>query len=63
MARTTDDILRRAEVLSRRFEEYDPRPEDERNRAAVAALREIVPERADAEAADAKRDGESISGG
>lgn len=49
MPRTTDDILKHAEALAQRFEDYEPRAEDERSPAAVAALRESVLARADAE--------------
>jgi len=49
MPRTTDDILKHADDLAKRFEEYEPQPGDERSPDAVRVLRESVLVRADAE--------------
>jgi hypothetical protein len=47
--RSVDDILAHADALAKRFEHYEPRPEDERDPAAVIALRDAVLARSDAE--------------
>lgn len=49
MPRTVQDILDHADDLARRFEDYDPSPDDERDPEALAALRRSVVARADAE--------------
>ncbi len=51
MPRTVEDILKHAEELAKGFEDYDPKPEDERDANAVRALREAVIARPDAERA------------
>jgi hypothetical protein len=47
--RRVEDILKHADELAKRFEEYEPKPEDERDVDAVRALREAVTARSDAE--------------
>ncbi len=49
MPRSIDDILAHADELAKRFEEYEPRPGDERDPAAFASLREAVLSRSAAE--------------
>jgi hypothetical protein len=49
MPRTVQDILDHSEELERRFEDYLPRAEDERDPRAVTALRDAVLSRSDAE--------------
>ena len=49
MPRSVDDILKHADELAKRFEDYDPQPDDERNPDAVHSLRRAVTARADAE--------------
>lgn len=49
MPRTVDEILKHAEELAARFEDYDPNPDDELDSHAVALLRSAVQERSDAE--------------
>jgi len=49
MPRTVQDILDHADELARRFEEYEPAAEDERDVAVFAALRDAVVSRSDAE--------------
>lgn len=49
MPRSTKDILAHADDLAKRFEDYEPREEDRRNPAALAALRTAVAARAEAE--------------
>lgn len=39
MPRTVEEILAHADELAARFEQYDPRPEDELDVGAIAALR------------------------
>ncbi len=65
MPRTVRDILDHGDELARRFEDYEPRPGDERFPETFAALRHAVLERAKAEGAlqeavtRARRDGYS----
>lgn len=49
MPRTVEDILKHADELAKRFEDYDPNPEDERDPDAARALRQAVVARSDAE--------------
>ncbi|TQJ08464.1 hypothetical protein FB458_1554 [Lapillicoccus jejuensis] len=49
MPRTVDEILQHAEELAARFEDYEPREEDELDPGAVALLRTAVAERSEAE--------------
>jgi hypothetical protein len=49
MPRSVDDILKHADELAARFENYQPDPADELDPAAVALLRRAVQERSDAE--------------
>src|ERR671926_451026 len=49
MPRSVEEILKHADELAKRFEDYEPRPEDERNVDAVLALRDAVVERSEAE--------------
>lgn len=49
MPRSVDDILKHADELAARFENYEPDPADELDPAAVALLRRAVQERSDAE--------------
>ncbi len=49
MPRSVDDILEHADELARRFEDYEPGPEDGRDPGVVSALRRAVAARADAE--------------
>lgn len=49
MPRTVDEILRHADELAVRFEDYEPDPDDELDSGAVAALRAAIKERSDAE--------------
>ena len=49
MPRTVKDILDHADDLARRFEDYEPAPEDERDPRIYAALRDAVVARSDAE--------------
>lgn len=63
MPRTAKDILDHADQLVKRFEDYEPKPEDERDAAVFTALRRASVARADAErdmqraVTDARRDG------
>lgn len=65
MPRTVRDICEHGDELARRFEDYEPRPDDERSPESFAALRRAVLERARAEGglqeavARARRDGYS----
>lgn len=65
MPRTVQDILDHGDELAKRFEDYEPRPGDERAAETFAALRHAVLERAKAEGAlqeaitGARRDGYS----
>ena len=47
--RTVQEILDHGDELAARFEAYEPRPDDERDPRALAALREAVVARAAAE--------------
>jgi len=49
MPRSIDDILKHADELAARFEEYDPDPDHELDPDAVALLRHAVQDRSDAE--------------
>lgn len=49
MPRSVDDILKHADELAARFEDYEPDPADELDPDAVALLRHAVQERSDAE--------------
>ena len=49
MPRSVEDILKHADDLAKRFEDYEPRAEDERDPDAVNALRQAVTARSDAE--------------
>ncbi len=49
MPRSVDDILKQADELAARFEEYEPDPAHELDPTAVALLRRAVQERSDAE--------------
>ncbi len=65
--RSVDEILQHAEELAERFEQYQPQPEDERDKDVVIALRDAVLARSDAErrlrdaVAEARRRGISWS--
>ena len=49
MPRTVEEILKHADELAARFEEYEPAPGDEQDAQAVALLRAAVQERSAAE--------------
>jgi hypothetical protein len=49
MPRSVEDILRHADELAARFENYNPDPAQELDAGAVAALRAAVLERSEAE--------------
>ncbi|MEO6715171.1 MAG: hypothetical protein ABIM89_17350 [Mycobacteriales bacterium] len=49
MPRTVQDILDHAEELAKRFENYEPAANDERDPQVFAALRDAVVSRSDAE--------------
>ena len=49
MPRSVDEILRHADELAQRFEDYEPVAAEELDAGAVAALRSAVIERSDAE--------------
>ena len=49
MPRSVQDILDHADELAKRFEDYEPSPEDERDPASLKRLREAVLERSNAE--------------
>ena len=49
MPRSVEDILRHADELAARFEDYEPDPAQELQAGAVAALRAAVLERSEAE--------------
>ena len=49
MKRSVQDILDHADELAKRFEDYEPNPEDERDPASLKHLREAVLERSNAE--------------
>lgn len=44
MPRTVEEILAHADELAARFEQYEPRPEDELRGGAITVLRAIVAE-------------------
>ena len=49
MPRSVEDILRHADELAKRFEDYEPKAEDERDLDALNTLRQAVTARSDAE--------------
>jgi hypothetical protein len=49
MPRSVDEILKHADQLAARFEDYEPSASDELNADAVAKLRDAVAERSEAE--------------
>ncbi len=49
MPRTVKEILEHAEQLAERFEQYEPRAEDERDPQAFLALRDAAASRSEAE--------------
>ena len=49
MPRTVDEILKHADELAARFENYEPSPGDEQDAESVALLRVAVQERSSAE--------------
>ena len=49
MPRSVEDILKHAEKLAKRFEDYEPEAGDERDPDAARALRQAVVSRSDAE--------------
>jgi hypothetical protein len=49
MPRSVDKILRHADELAERFENYEPSPEDELDAGAVVLLRAAIQERSSAE--------------
>ena len=49
MPRTVEEILAHADELAKRFENYEPSPDDELDPAVVALLRAAVAERSAAE--------------
>ncbi len=49
MPRSVDDILKHADELAKRFEDYQPKPGDERDDDAVDQLRHAVTARSNAE--------------
>jgi hypothetical protein len=49
MPRSVEEILKHADDLAARFEDYEPNPDDEIDPTAVAALRAAVMERSAAE--------------
>lgn len=63
MPRSVEDILKHADELAKRFEDYAPRAQDEHDPDVVHALRQAVTARSDAErsirdaVADARRAG------
>lgn len=63
MPRTAKDILDHADLMAKRFEDYQPKAEDERDAGVFTALRQAAEARADAERSlraavtDARRDG------
>ena len=42
MPRTVEEILANADALAARFEQYEPRPEDELDARSLAALTDAV---------------------
>ncbi len=65
MPRPLQEIINHAEDLAKRFEDYEPHPEDERDPATLKHLRDAVLARSDAErsirdaVAAARSDGQS----
>lgn len=51
MPRTVQEILDHADELAQRFEDYEPKPDDERDLRVFVALRDAVMSRSDAERA------------
>ena len=51
MPRTVKEILEHSEDLAARFEDYEPKADDERDPVAFAKLRDAVTSRAEAEGA------------
>lgn len=51
MPRSVEDILKHAEELAKRFEDYEPKADDEHDPNAVDDLRRAVTARSDAERA------------
>lgn len=49
MPRSVEEILAHADRLAGQFEDYEPQPGDDVDRAAIAALRAAVRERSEAE--------------
>ena len=49
MPRSVEDILKHADELAKRFEDYEPRAEDGREPDALSGLRRAVTARSDAE--------------
>ena len=49
MPRTVEEILKHADELAKRFEDYEPSADDERDPQVFAALRSAVVARSDAE--------------
>lgn len=49
MPRSVEEILKHSEELAKRFEDYEPRADDERDVDAVVSLRDAVMERSEAE--------------
>lgn len=49
MPRSVEEILKHADDLAQRFEDYEPNADDERDSIAVRALRQAVTARSDAE--------------
>ena len=49
MPRSVEDILKHADELAKRFEDYEPEAGDERDTDAARALRQAVTARSDAE--------------
>lgn len=49
MPRSVQEIINHADELARRFEEYEPRPEDERDPVTYMALRDAALARSRAE--------------
>lgn len=47
MPRSVNDILNNADIEAKRFEDYDPSADDERDPDAVRALRQAVAWRSD----------------
>ena len=63
MPRSVDDILKHADELARRFEDYEPHAQDERDPDAVTSLRGAVNARSDAERSVRDAVGQARQGG